>query len=135
MAYEGSVTIGSGINPHKKEVPINTTSHEKHLRGTQVVLINPEDGSAGGSGLVTAITVGGSVIKLPTTPLKYRRAVSVYNGTSGDTLYIGFDPNITTGTGWPIIAGGSIALEVNAEVLIYGISDGSSTDVRILELS
>lgn len=134
MAHEASIVVGSGINPLKKLVPANETSHERHLRGTQVVLLNPEDGSAGGSGLVTAVTVGSSAIKLPTTPLKYRRAMSVYNH-SQDTLYVGFGPGVTTGNGWPVAAGASIALEINAEVLLYGISDGTSSDVRILELS
>lgn len=135
MAHEASIIVGSGINPLKKDVLANETTHERHLRGTNVVLLNPEDGSAGGSGLVTAMTVGGTAVKLPTTPLKYRRAVSVYNGTTGDILYVGFSPDLTTGTGWPIVAGASLALEINAEVLLYGVSDGTSTDVRILELS
>jgi len=135
MAHEASIIIGSGIGPLKKEVPVNSTSHESHIRGTNVVLINPEDCSAGGSGLVTATTLGGTVTKLPITPLKYRRAISVMNNSTGDTVYVGFDPAMTTATGWPLGAGACISFDLNGEVLLYGISSGSSTDVRILELS
>jgi len=135
MAHEASIIIGSGINPLKKDVPANGTTHESHLRGTNVVLLNPEDCSAGGSGLVTAVTLGGTVAKLPTTPLKYRRAISILNNSTSDTVYIGFDPTVTTGTGWPLAAGGSISFDMNGDVLLYGLSSGTSTDVRILELS
>jgi len=135
MAHEASIIIGSGINPLKQDVPTNSTSQESHIRGTNVVLINPEDCSAGGSGLVTALTLGGTVAKLPTTPLKYRRAISVINNSSSDTVYVGFDPNITTGTGWPLAAGACVSFDLNGAVELYGVSSGSSTDVRILELS
>tara|TARA_R110000824_G_scaffold208303_1_gene393884 strand:- start:784 stop:1191 length:408 start_codon:yes stop_codon:yes gene_type:complete len=135
MAHEASIIIGSGISPLKKDVPANNTSHESHLRGTNVVLINPEDCSAGGSGLVTALTLTATVAKLPITPLKYRRAVSVLNNSTADTVYVGFDPAMTTATGWPLSAGGSISFDLNGEVLLYGVSSGSATDVRILELS
>tara|TARA_R110002096_G_scaffold108964_2_gene238494 strand:+ start:3394 stop:3801 length:408 start_codon:yes stop_codon:yes gene_type:complete len=135
MAHEASIIIGSGIGPLKKEVPVNSTSHESHIRGTNVVLINPEDCSAGGSGLVTATTLGTAVAKLPITPLKYRRAISVMNNSTADTVYVGFDPAMTTATGWPLSAGACISFDLNGGVLLYGVSSGSSTDVRILELS
>lgn len=135
MAHEASIIIGSGINPLKQDVPANSTSHESHLRGTNVVLINPEDCSAGGSGLVTAITLGVTATKLPVTPLKYRRAISILNNSTSDIVYVGFDPAITTATGWPLAAGGSISFDMNGQVLLYGISSSASTDVRILELS
>lgn len=135
MAYEASVIIGSGIAPLKKNVPANNTTHESHLRGTNVVVLNPEDGSAGGSGLVTAITLGGITVQLPSKPLKYRRAMSICNNSASDTIYIGFDVTVNTGTGWPIAPKNTISLDVNGQVVIYGVSDGASTDVRILELS
>tara|TARA_R110002096_G_scaffold289124_1_gene483355 strand:- start:9414 stop:9821 length:408 start_codon:yes stop_codon:yes gene_type:complete len=135
MAHEASIIIGSGISPLKKDVPANNTSHESHLRGTNVVLLNPEDCSAGGSGLVTALTLTATVTKLPITPLKYRRAISVLNNSTADIVYVGFDPAMTTVTGWPLSAGGSISFDLNGEVLLYGVSSGSATDVRILELS
>lgn len=135
MAYEASVIVGSGINPLKKQVCVNDTTQERHLRGTNVVVLNPEDGSAGCSGLASAITVGTSAVKLPTTPLKYRRAISICNNSTTETLYLGFDPGVTTGDGWPLAPGGAISFDLNGQVEVYGISSGVSTDVRTLELS
>ena len=53
MAYEATSIVGSGINPLKKQLPVNATTNRRNLRGTSVVLINPEDASAGGSGVTT----------------------------------------------------------------------------------
>lgn len=134
MAREASVIVGSGINPLKKDVCVNNTTKERHLRGTATVILNPEDASAGGSGLVTTITVDATAVKLPTTPLVYRRAISIFNNSVARTLFIGFDPSVTTGTGWPIPAGTSLPIDLNGQIEIYGISNGI-TDIRILELS
>lgn len=134
MAKEATIIVGSGINPLKKDVCVNNTTGERHLRGTNVVVLNPEDGSAGGSGLVTQITVDSAVVKLPTAPLVYRRGIAIFNNSVQRTVYIGFDPGVTTGTGWPIPAGSSLPMDINGQIEIYGISDGS-TDIRILELS
>lgn len=133
MARESSAIVGSGINPLKTLVCVNNTTKERHLRGTQVVLINPEDASAGNSGVATQLTVSTSAAKLPTTPMKYRRAIAIFNNSS-ETLYIGFDPSVTTGNGWPIPASSSLPMDINAAVEVYGIAS-SSIDVRILELS
>jgi hypothetical protein len=134
MAHESSVIVGSGLNPLKDTTPVNATTNERHLRGTQVVVVNPEDGSAGGSGLVTAVSVSSTAVKLPTTPLVYRRAVAVANQSTSVTLYIGFSPDTTTANGFPIGPGATMPMDVNAEIEIYGIAD-STVDVRVLELS
>lgn len=135
MAREASAIVGSGLNPLKKQVCLNETTQERHLRGTAVAVLNPEDSSAGCSGAVTALTVGSSVVKLPETPLKYRRAVSVLNNSSEDILYIGFDPGVTVSNGWPLNPGGCISFDANGDIILYGVSNGTNTDVRILELS
>ena len=135
MAYEASITVGSGINPHKKRVCPNNTTKERHLRGTAVVMLNPEDGSAGCSGLASAISVGTSTVALPTVALPYRRAISICNNSTSETLYIGFDPGVTTSTGWPLAAGGAVSFDINGDVRLYGVSSGANTDIRILELS
>lgn len=136
MAYESSVIVGSGLNPRKREqfLPKNSTSQERHLRGTSVVLINPEDNSAGGSGLTGQITVGTTATKIPTVPLQYRRAVAIFNASSTETLYIGFNASVTTGTGFPIPPSSSLPMDINAEVEVWGIAS-ASVDIRILQLS
>jgi hypothetical protein len=136
MARESSVIVGSGIAPLKKLLCPNQTTQERHLRGTSVVVLNPEDGSAGGSGLVTVVTVGGAAVKLPSVALKYRRAITIFNNDlNTEILYIGFDPGLSTGTGFPIPAGSSISMDINGQVVVYGISGGNNIDIRILELS
>lgn len=137
MARESSVIIGSGLNPRKLQVPINPISNEAHLRGTDVVVINPEDASAGRSGIVTQMNVSTSAVQIPTTPLKYRRALSIRNNSSTAKLYIDFDPGVSTGDGFPINPGEALPIEFNAGIPIWGISDGvgGACDVRVLEVS
>ena len=134
MAYEASVIVGSGINPLKKDVCPNDTTQERHLRGTNVVCLNPEDASAGCSGINTQVNVGTTAVKLPTTPLKYRRAIAIFNNDASENLYIGFDSSVTTGTGWPIPPSSSLPMDINGAVEVYGIAS-STIDIRILELS
>jgi hypothetical protein len=134
MAHESSVIVGSGLNPLKDTTPVNATTNERHLRGTQVVVVNPEDGSAGGSGLVTAVTVSTLATKLPLTPLVYRRAIALANQSQSVTLYIGFGPEVTTSNGFPIGPGATMPMDINGEIEVYGIAN-SSVDVRVLELS
>lgn len=134
MAHESSIVAGSGLSPLKRQLPVNQTSHEQHIRGTNVVIINPEDGSAGGSGIAGARTVGSLPTKLPQAPMRKRRAIAVYNNSTTVTLFIGFDTTLTVSNGYPIPPGSSLPFDLNAEVELYGIAS-SNVDVRILELS
>jgi len=137
MATESSVIIGSGLNPRKLQVPLNSVSKEAYLRGTDVIVINPEDSSAGRSGLATQLSVGTNAVQIPSSPLKYRRALSIRNNSSAAVLYIGFSSSVTTGTGFPIKPGEALPMDMNAGIIIWGISDanGGNADVRVLELS
>ena len=119
MAHEGTVIVGSGIQPLKKLLPLNDVSQERHLRGTQIVLLNPEDASAGGSGITTKVIVGLSPVKLPTTPMPKRRAIALFNTDTSVFLYIGFDSAVTTSTGWPVPPNTSLPMDINPEVEIY----------------
>jgi len=137
MAYESSIVVGSGLNPSKKLMPLNNITNERHLRGTSVVILNPEDASAGGAGAVTALSVGFSGVKLPDSPLVGRRAIAVHNNDPIYTLYVGFGSGVTPENGWPVSAGSCIPMDLNGQIQLYGISQGSgvSIDVRILEVS
>lgn len=134
MANESSVVVGSGLNPLKRLIPDNSISHERHIRGTNTVVINPEDSSVGGSGLVSMKTVGSIPTKLPTTSMRHRRAIAIYNNDSSVTLYLGFDSSVAVANGWPLPPGASIPFDMNADIEIYGVAS-SNVDVRILELS
>ena len=134
MATELSVILGSGLNPLKQFVPLNPVNNERWLKGTSSVIINPEDFSAGGSGLVTPLSLTGTAIRLPTTPLEYRRAISVSNNNTVHTIFIGFDPALTSSTGFPILPEGQLSMDINAEVILYGVTGGPTINVRVLEL-
>ncbi len=134
MATESSVIVGSGIHPLKAELPINAQGQQR-LRGTNVVCLNPEDSSAGSSGVITAVTVGTSAVALPTTAMSARRALSIRNNSSTNILYIGFDSIVTTATGFPVRAGESIPFDFTASLMVWGIASAAGTDVRILEVS
>jgi len=134
MATELSVILGSGLNPLKVSCPINKVNNERWIKGVSSVIINPEDFSAGGSGLVTALNLTGTAVSLPTTPLPKRRALSVSNNSTAQTIFIGFDPGITPSTGFPILPNGQLSMDINSEVILYGVTNGPTVDVRVLEL-
>ena len=79
MASENTSTVGSGINPLKYSMVMNPFSQERHLRGTAIINLNPEDNSAGLAGRSSAVSVGTTATLIPTAPLVYRRAISVFN--------------------------------------------------------
>lgn len=81
--------------------------------------------------LETAVSVGISAIKLPTTPLSNRKTLTIQN-LSANMLYIGSSTVLTT-TGLQIIPRGSITIRVEDNVDIYGIASGAASDCRILE--
>jgi len=134
MAIESSVIVGSGIGPLKKEVCPNAQG-QRRIRGTNVVCLNPEDASAGCSGVVTQVTVGTTPVRLPTVAMASRRALSIRNNSALNTLYLGFNSTVTTANGFPLRAGESIPFDFTASIMIFGIADNAGTDVRIIEVS
>lgn len=77
-------------------------------------------------------TITGTAGKIPATPLAGRMAIVVYNNGT-EAFWIG-GSTVTANNGLPLGAGESIGLDVNDSVDIYGISDGTSINVRELEL-
>lgn len=77
-------------------------------------------------------TVGGTASKIPATPLAGRMAIVIYNNGT-EAFWIG-GSTVTANNGLPLSVGESIGLDVNDSVDIYGISDGTSINVRELEL-
>lgn len=135
MSTEISVISGSGLAYAKKSTPKGGSLNEISLRGVATAVINPEDASASLSGVASAVTVDTSPVLLPTTPLKYRRALGILNNDNTNILYIGFNAEVTTSNGWPIAASNSISLDINGDVKVYGVGSASGVDVRLLELA
>lgn len=90
------------------------------------------------AGEVTVISVSTSAVKLPTTALTDRNAISIHNKSASTTLYIGFSSSVTaddTSTGgWEVPPGNYFNTDVTPDVEIWGISTAAIT-VKVLELA
>lgn len=133
MAYEGHAVVGSGMKPQLEGIPTNPHTGERHQQGTNVVMVNPEDASAGGPFSVTAVSVTAVATRLPTIPLKYRRAIAVRNN-GGNTIFIGPDSSVTTSTGFPLKTDEIFEADVATTGELWAIA-ASATDVRVIELA
>ena len=128
MAYESSTITGSGITA------LRETYQLTGLRGSNVVIINPEDilcalGKTANSGF----TVTSSATTLLTVPiLAGRRKLLVFN-LGPQTVFIG-QSGITTSNGYPVPSGVEKAFDVLAYGGLFAISAGTS-DVRTLQIA
>jgi hypothetical protein len=106
----------------------------KYMTGTNVVVINPEDASAGGMFQTTQIDIGGVATQIVAAPLEYRRSVAIRNKSIAGTLYLGETSSVTTDTGFPVEPGEVFQADINGNVQLWGISD-ATIDVRVIELN
>lgn len=80
-----------------------------------------------------AITVGGTAVKLPTSPLSKRKSLLITNySTGGQILYLG-DSTVSTSDGFPLTPRASILLNIEDDIDVYGIASASGADIRIFE--
>ena len=136
MANESSIIIGSGLLPAKQNAPYNPRTNERYLRGTAMVLLNPEDASYGMGGQITQLTMSSGVpYSMPSEPIRYRRAVTIknYNENTG-TVYIGFTSGVNSSNGFPLSPQEKLEFNITAAITLWGVSD-STIDVRIIELA
>jgi hypothetical protein len=93
------------------------------------------------AGIITTMNVSGIAIKLPNTPLANRNAISIYNKSTTDILYIGFNSNLTpddtlgTTAGWEIDPQGYVQFDVTDDIEIYGITTGATILIKIMEVA
>ncbi len=88
--------------------------------------------SIGGRFVSTSITVGTSAaVLLPATAATNRRSMSIHNNGS-EIVYLG-GSNVTSTNGYPLAAGDSIPIDINANAKIYGRTSANSSNVRLLE--
>lgn len=133
MAHEGTTVLGSGIKP-QVDTCVNDISQQRHLAGTQVIVVNPEDATAGGPFRATAMTVGTTATRIPTVGLAYRRTIAIRNN-GASTVFLGESSGVTVATGFPLKPDEIFHADATGDVPVYGISDSSSVDVRVMELS
>jgi hypothetical protein len=79
----------------------------------------------------SAVTVTGSATAIPATNLASRYVLVIQN-LSSDNIYVG-DITVTTANGLKLVPNAVLSIMVEDSVQVYGISDGTSSNVRILE--
>ena len=96
-------------------------------------LANAADVGSMGRGMATSgLTVAGSYVEM-TAGLALRKVIAL-NNQGADTVFFGPSGNGIANM-YPVIgSGGQISFNVTSGVKIYGITDGTSTDVRVIEI-
>lgn len=86
--------------------------------------------------LQQVVTVGTTAVALPTTALANRKSLMVQMLSNGN-LYLGSATVTSSGAtrGPKIGNGGYVTFDVGPTVIVYGIADGASKDVAVLEMS
>jgi len=80
-------------------------------------------------------TVAGTAVKVPATALVGRESIALYNVTNAtETVWCG-GSGVTSANGFPLTSSApAISIDLDDSVDVYCISDGTSTDVRSLEV-
>jgi len=80
-------------------------------------------------------TVAGTAVKVPGTALAGRESVALYNVTNAtETVWCG-GSDVSSANGFPLTSSApAITIDLDDSVDVYCISDGTSTDVRSLEV-
>lgn len=87
---------------------------------------------AQGSGVRSSVASIGTSAAQIVSGRSQRDGLVVQNLHATNNLYVG-DSTVTTSTGVKVVAGGSITVDELSGPL-YGIADGASTDVRVMEV-
>lgn len=81
-----------------------------------------------------AITVTDAATKIPTTNLDNRKAITIFNNSSSETVYIG-GSSVTTSTGYPLLPYQGLPFDLGSGGQLYGICNtGKTASVRYLEI-
>jgi hypothetical protein len=112
-----SEELSAGVHA-SKHVPTDAAGVEIFYKGTTV--------------LAQAVSVTTSATALPASALASRRVLWIYNNAAV-TIYLGAS-GVTTGAGFPLLPGQSVALEVGA-LAIYGRVASGTAEARIMEIA
>ena len=91
--------------------------------------------------IITTISVSTSAIKIPTTNLGSRNAISIHNLDASKILYIGPDNTVTanaivgTTSGWEIGPGNFLNFDITDAIDIYAIAPSGTILVKVLEIA
>ena len=78
----------------------------------------------------SAVSVGTSATAIPTTAAVGRISIGIHN-IGINTIYLG-DSTVTAVNGFPLEPGEKLSFDLDANVVLYGISSATN-EVRILE--
>lgn len=80
------------------------------------------------------VTVLNSATRIDSSQLANRKAVSLKATTTNNKrIFIGEDNTVTTSTGYPLSAGASLDIDLTDDAEIWGIADGSSQSLFIIQ--
>ena len=97
----------------------------------QYVANAAEVGSVGRGIATSGYSVSGAYVEL-NAGLTYRTAISVYN-SGAQLLFVGPSGNGVANM-YPVATGNQISLNVTSGVKLYALTEGTSTNVRIVEI-
>lgn len=81
-----------------------------------------------------AVTVTDTATALPTTNLSNRKAITVFNNSNLNRVYLG-GSGVTTANGYPLLPYQGLPLDLSDGAQLYGICDtGKTADCRVLEV-
>lgn len=81
-----------------------------------------------------AVTVTATATKLPSTNLTNRKAITLFNMSETDIVYLG-NSDVTTANGYPLERRQGLPLDLSTGAQIYGICEsGKTAEVRVLEV-
>ena len=79
----------------------------------------------------SAVSVGTTATAIPTTAATGRISILVTNNGT-NTVYLG-DSTVTTINGTPLEVGEKLPMDLDKNVVLYGITSTGTSDVRVLE--
>lgn len=128
IAFDGTITIGdvTVIGTAPNHYPLEPNSD-----GSLNVDLNPLD-----SFQTSQYSVGPSAVPLTVTPLTNRQSVSIKAlTTSSAIVYIGNSNSVTTSTGYPLLNGDSLNMDLDGVHQIWAIASLAGQTVCVLELA
>ena len=108
--------------------------HGRALFSEAQYIANAADvGSMGRGFAVSGFTVGGSAVEM-TAGLPHRKVIAI-NNQGADTVFLGPNSGETITNMWPIVgSGGQISFNVTSGISIWAITDGTNTNIRVIEI-
>jgi hypothetical protein len=115
-----------------REVVAKDIHGETLFANAEYVANADEVGSVGRGFASSGISVSGVVVEL-TAELTFRKSMAI-NNQGSDTLFVGPSGNSLANL-YPVAgSGGQISFNATSGARIYGLTDGTIVDVRVLEM-